>query len=65
MIVAYASTSAAVRRLGHPAGRSSIAEIYPALWSRNFARVDRTGDRHDAFSIAAWMSRADRDGNGT
>ncbi len=43
-----------------PAGRSAIAEVYPALWSRGFAREDRTGDRHDAFSIAAWLSRADR-----
>ncbi len=45
-----------------PAGRSAIAEVYPALWSRGFAREGRTGDQHDAFSIAAWLSRADRDG---
>lgn len=45
-----------------PAGRSAIAEVYPALWSRGFAKEDRTGDQHDAFSIAAWLSRADRDG---
>ena len=45
-----------------PAGRSVIAEVYPALWSRGFAREDRTGDQHDAFSIAAWLSLADRDG---
>jgi len=45
-----------------PAGRSAIAEVYPALWSRSFAKEDRTGDQHDAFSIAAWLSRADRDG---
>jgi hypothetical protein len=44
------------------ASRSAIAEVYPALWSRSFARQDRTGDQHDAFSIAAWLSRADRDG---
>jgi hypothetical protein len=46
-----------------PAGRSAIAEVYPALWSRSFARADRTGDQHDAYSIAAWLSRADRDGS--
>ena len=23
----------------------------------------RTGDQHDAYSIAAWLSRADRDGS--
>ena len=40
-----------------------IAEAYPALWSHGFARQDRTGDQHDAFSIAAWLSRADRDGS--
>jgi hypothetical protein len=45
-----------------PAGRSAIAEVYPALWSRGFARAGRTGDQHDAFSIAAWLSRAARDG---
>ncbi len=46
-----------------PAGRSAIAEAYPALWSRGFARENRTSDQHDAFSIAAWLSRADRDGS--
>lgn len=46
-----------------PAGRSVIAEVYPALWSRGFAREGRTGDQHDAYSIAAWLSRADRDGS--
>jgi len=45
-----------------PAGRSAIAEVYPALWSRGFAREGRTGDQHDAFSIATWLSRADRYG---
>jgi hypothetical protein len=44
-----------------PAGRSAIAEVYPALWSRSFARADRLADQHDAFSIAAWLSRADQD----
>ena len=45
-----------------PAGRSAIAEVYPALWSRRFAREGRTGDQHNAYSIAAWRSRADQDG---
>jgi hypothetical protein len=60
------------QRLGHrvhfwpfdgwqiPVGRSAIVEVYPALWSRSFAREDRTSDQHDAYSIAAWLSRADR-----
>jgi hypothetical protein len=46
-----------------PAGRSAIAEVYPALWSRGFVNEGRTSDQHDAFSIAAWLSRADRDGS--
>lgn len=46
-----------------PAGHSAIVEVYPALWSRAFANVGRTGDQHDAFSTAAWLSRADRDGS--
>jgi hypothetical protein len=45
------------------AGRSAIAEVYPALWSRSFANERRTGDQHDAFCIAAWLSRADRSGS--
>jgi hypothetical protein len=45
------------------AGRSAIVEVYPALWSRGFATEGRTGDQHDAYSIAAWLSRAERDGS--
>ncbi len=46
-----------------PAGRCAIAEVYPALWSRSYVREGRTSDQHDAYSIAAWLARADRDGN--
>jgi hypothetical protein len=46
-----------------PQGKSAIAEVYPALWSRGFAREGRTGDQHDAYSIAAWLWRADCDGS--
>jgi hypothetical protein len=45
-----------------PAGRSAIAEIYPSLWSQSFDRQDRCADQHDAYCVAAWLSRADRDG---
>ncbi len=45
-----------------PAGRSAIAEVYPSLWRRSLAPEGRTSDQHDAFCIAAWLSRADRDG---
>lgn len=45
-----------------PPGVSAIAEVYPSLWNRSFLNEGRTPDQHDAFSIAAWLSRADRDG---
>ena len=45
-----------------PKGRSAIAEVYPALWSHDFAQEDRTSDQHDAYSIAAWLSQADHQG---
>ncbi len=45
-----------------PAGRSAIAEVYPSLWRSGFAPEDRTPDQHDAFCIAVWLARADRDG---
>ena len=48
---------------GIPAGRSAIAEVYPSLWSRTFACEARNSDQHDAYCIAAWLSRADHDGN--
>jgi hypothetical protein len=46
-----------------PSGRSAIVEVYPSLWSRGFAREDRTADQHDAYSVAAWMRLADLDGS--
>jgi hypothetical protein len=46
-----------------PVGRSVVAEVYPALWRRNFARADRTNDQHDAYCAAEWMRRVDRDGS--
>ncbi len=45
-----------------PAGRSAIAEVYPALWSRDFDRSIRDSHQHDAFCIAAWLSNSDQDG---
>jgi hypothetical protein len=45
------------------AGRSAIVEVYPALWSRGFRSEGRDPHRHDAYSIAAWVSRADQDGS--
>jgi len=46
-----------------PAGRSVMAEVYPSLWSRSFARERRSADQHDAYSVAAWMRRADLEGS--
>lgn len=46
-----------------PAGKSAIAEVYPTLWSRGFPKEGRTSDQHDAFSVAEWLRRADRDGS--
>ncbi|MGH8024889.1 MAG: hypothetical protein ACRED1_14960 [Limisphaerales bacterium] len=45
-----------------PPGRSVLAEVYPSLWTRRFAVEDRNGDRHAAFSVTAWLPRADADG---
>jgi hypothetical protein len=42
-----------------PAGRSVIAEIYPALWSRTFPTEDRNPHQHDAYSTARWMQQND------
>ena len=45
-----------------PTGRSVLAEVYPSLWSKTIPREDRTPDQHDAFTIASWLSQADRVG---
>lgn len=42
-----------------PAGRSTIAEVYPALWNRTFPTMDRDSHQHDAYSVSRWMQRAD------
>ena len=46
-----------------PAGKSIVAEVYPALWSRSFAHGGRDSHQHDAYSIAAWMRQADSSGS--
>ena len=40
-------------------GRSVIAEIYPALWSRSFPSEGRNPHQHDAYSAARWMQESD------
>jgi hypothetical protein len=46
-----------------PAGRSAVVEVYPALWSRAFARAGRDSHQHDAYAVTAWLRTADRDGS--
>jgi hypothetical protein len=46
-----------------PVTRSAVVEVYPALWSAGYTKEDRNNDQHDAFSVAAWMRRADSDGS--
>jgi hypothetical protein len=46
-----------------PQHASVIAEVYPSLWSKSFPKEGRTGDQHDAYSVAAWMRQADQDGS--
>ena len=44
-------------------GKSVIAEVYPSIWRGRFRRADSMNDhQHDAYSIAGWLSRADRNG---
>lgn len=45
-----------------PPGKSAIAEAYPSLWRSEFAGEGRTQDQQDAYAIAAWMGRTDREG---
>ncbi len=45
-----------------PAGRSALAEVYPALWKHAYAPGDRTPDQRDACTIASWLRQADHDG---
>lgn len=45
-----------------PARTSVVAEVYPALWKHTYAPEGRTSDQHDAYTIAAWLREADRDG---
>lgn len=45
-----------------PAGRSVVAEVFPVLWNRGFSTRGHTRQQHDAFCIAAVLSRANQDG---
>ncbi len=43
-------------------GLSAVVEVYPSLWRETFLQEDRTDDQHDAYSVAAWLREADREG---
>jgi len=45
-----------------PHARSAIAEVYPSLWNRSYAREDRTTDQHDAYTVASWLKETDCNG---
>lgn len=44
-------------------GKFVIAEVYPSLWSRNFASENRIPDQHDAYTIARWLRETDAEGS--
>jgi len=48
---------------GIPSGLSVVTEVYPSLWMRRFPRDGRNGDQHAAYSVAAWLQRADLNGS--
>jgi hypothetical protein len=45
-----------------PRGRHVVAEVYPSILRRRFARADRTSDQQDAYAVAEWLRT--RDGAG-
>ncbi len=45
-----------------PLGRSVVAEVYPSLWRKDFAKGQRTDDQHDAYVVAERLRRADEAG---
>lgn len=44
-------------------GRSTVVEVYPSLWRHLYPISGRTGDQHDAYTVATWLRSADRDGH--
>ena len=45
-----------------PVGHSAVVEVYPRLWKHLYSKDAKwTGDQHDAYCIAAWLSRTDQD----
>jgi len=42
-----------------PSGKSVVAEVYPAIFKKRYESENRTGDEHDAYSIAMWLKQMD------
>ena len=42
-----------------PPGKSVVAEVYPAIFKKRYESENRTGDEHDAYSIAMWLKQMD------
>jgi hypothetical protein len=45
-----------------PDGKSVIAEVYPSVFRRRYAREERSADEHDAYAAARWLREADERG---
>ena len=49
-----------------PEDQSAVVEVYPSLWNRLYRedtdRMGMTNHQRDAYSVARWMSEADRGG---
>lgn len=45
-----------------PMGCSVIAEVYPALWNRNYPAEARNAHQQDAYSVSRWMRETDAAG---
>ena len=43
-------------------GRSAVVEVYPSLWRHLYPADGRSVDQHDAYTVATWLQRTDRDG---
>jgi hypothetical protein len=43
-----------------PKGKSVIAEVYPAIFKKRYARESRSDHEHDAYAVARWLSDMDQ-----
>ena len=45
-----------------PRRASVMAEVYPSIFRRRFPKIYKSGDEHDAYSIARWLQEMDSRG---